>query len=166
MFDKVFSYKPIQFVVLFVLLQHLFDPLSLPFDKEILSHPIAQFVVTFIMYMFYSNNPIEAGIVAAGIAAYRFIMSMLFAESMENVKFIRNVGHIYPGCEKATPADILAAFDGNEEKMNTYFKNVGPAQYLGVNDKTAPYIATLLVYTGVDIPNVCAALKMNNSIMG
>lgn len=86
---------------------------------------------------------------------------------------------IYPGCQKVTLKDLQEAFDGDHIKLHTAVqysytellnqakdKNakeilmkmayaIGLPHNIEFNDENAPYIATMLMYTGFHIGNTC-----------
>jgi hypothetical protein len=89
--------------------------------------------------------------------------------------------HVYPGCLDITKQDLLDLFSGDEISLQQHilhsykqvilaFQNreqdsekalevssrfVGLPYNLQINDETAPYIATLLMYTGIKVSDKC-----------
>lgn len=89
--------------------------------------------------------------------------------------------HVYPGCLDITKQDLLDLFSGDEISLQQHifhsykqvilaFQNrekdservlevssrfVGLPYNLQVTDETAPYIATLLMYTGIKVSDKC-----------
>jgi hypothetical protein len=89
--------------------------------------------------------------------------------------------HVYPGCLDITKQDLLKLFSGDEISLQNHILHsykqvilafqkreqdaekvleissrfVGLPYNLTVNDETAPYIATLLMYNGIKVSDKC-----------
>lgn len=100
--------------------------------------------------------------------------------AQNNAKLIEPMTHVYPGCQNITIQHLVDAFDGDREKLIAVVKNayaeleknmkesdtktkilrlaraVGLPHKYELKEEHAPYIATLLVYSGFTVNELCA----------
>lgn len=97
-----------------------------------------------------------------------------------NMKLIEPKSAIYPGCQKITKADLENMFDKDHIKLHTSLQYAyhellasskdktskdtlmkmayatGLPYNIEINDENAPFVATILMYTGFNLGNDCA----------
>ena len=144
------------------------------------------------LYLAYKNVPlyIAAGLSAAIVVGPKLLAGKSITETFSvysdkyeiatTATLIESKNAIYPGCLKATLADLDKAFDGDAHKLQTTVKyafselmktSVGQPSRdrlmklayaaglpfnVKITDENAPFIATILVQWGFDFGSGCA----------
>lgn len=145
--------KVIALVISSIILLNIIHSLdSLPKTvKDVLLNDITK-IVSIFASIYYVNGSLKNAIIWT-IALVALYKAFFFIK--ENFEVITQTSDVYPGCTKATAADLLSLYNGDVTALRKGMYEIGVPLNIDLNDTNAPLIATYFVNHGKKVSDGC-----------
>lgn len=139
------------FIYLFVIMTSLqSQKLNNTQFSKILLHPISYFLVLFgINYSMNKNMLLSLGL--SSVATLIFYMFSIIEFMEHKLQYINDLPENLPQYKNIKLSNILKVFDNDLAKLKTFLNENNFPDHWGLNDYSAPRIATYLHYSGIQI---------------
>lgn len=139
------------FIYLFVILTSLQSQKlnNTEFSKYLL-HPFSYFIILFGIN--YSMN--QSLLLSLGLSSVSTLIFYMFSmiEFMEHkLQYINDLPEVLPQYKNAKLSDIFKIFDNDINKLKSFLNENNFPDHWGLNDYSAPRIATYLYYSGIKV---------------
>lgn len=153
MITPVLDNKLIILVVSMLFIYSAIDTLdSLPVPvTDVIMHPVTKAALLFVT-VYLTTKDVMTSLVAVIAVVIMYRLSFLIKEKFEIITITPDV---YPGCVKATVADLLGLFNGDTHALKKSMYDIGVPLNLPLTNDNAPKIATYFINHGKKITESC-----------